>query len=297
MLILCTLWMHLSEYASVSAKCQRYWKQQEEKRRNDAKIKRQFKVPSGVMVRTFDTNFHNTNNQGSGGPWPCELQFASTVGATIAGGTWLRQAGLNWACLNLMSLGAAGTDYFNRSGNTVVNLRLQVRMLVKPGTHAKLTDDVGRILVVYDVGKDTPVAGGAAPFAITDLLNDYNDGGIGTCTVYSYKNYDNEKRFTFLRDLTVSLGPYSTVTGNPPASPLHCDVCTQPYYIYESIDLTGLKTEYTSVAADAATVTSIQSGALYIVLFGTTTINGATDTNSTWVAAGETRLDFISTFI
>jgi hypothetical protein len=270
----------------------------------DRLLAKRIQIPSKLMLRVFDTNWNNFAINGPGvagitGNWPQQLQFAKDIDISRLGsGTVLgygATAGQNWACLNLMSLSTGtGTDYLCRATNNNLTLRIDIRGLVRPTAIASTKDDLGRILVFWDAGKDTPYAAGTAPWNMNELLKDQNFAAAAQPSVYSFKNYDNQNRFKFLRDITLMLPPYGAVIA---ATPMR-DCNVQPYHIEESITC-RLPTEYITAANSNGSIHSIQSGGLYIALFSAETLNAnhaSAATNSTWVMSGASRVYTVSTF-
>ncbi len=134
-----------------------------------------------------------------------------------------------------------GDDFDQRDGRKVrfksVSIKLHIRM------HATPTSDTLRIMLVIDKQPNEIV------MVIGDLLNNTDPEG--------QRNLDQRKRFTILRDDTITLDTGQGIL--------------RMWEYYKKLDMITIYDD-----SNAGNITDITTNALYLVLFGTEATNGMT---------------------
>lgn len=145
-----------------------------------------------------------------------------------------------------INLCATGTDYTERIGRKTTALSLQIRGVIEPNA-AIVVGTLGRILCVYD-----SQVNGALP-AVNDIL-------VATSAL-SFMNLNNRDRFKILFDWNRPFGHADTFTAGSKFEGGH-----EVGYI-KKFKKCNLPTVWDGTAA---TIGSCQTGAIYIVIVGTT---------------------------
>lgn len=162
----------------------------------------------------------------------------------------------NTGTITLMNGVAQGDDYTNRDGRKVIFKSIQLRIIAF-GTPGTAVDQSIRYLIVYD---KQPT--GALP-AVTDILD--------TAAVVSNTNLSNRDRFIILKDKVISCQLNTTAAA--------------PQYHNEKYMKINLETVFSGTSA---AITSISSGAIYLVQVGTVAAGATTYSNT-----GRLRLRFV----
>jgi len=141
---------------------------------------------------------------------------------------------------------ATGTDYTNRIGRKIIMKSILMRFWLLPvGTTESLGDYV-RVMLVYDKQSNS-----AAP-TVADILN--------TATYLEPNNLNNRDRFVILKDKSVTFNPANWAAGAVTTG----DPQTKQLKFYKRCH-----TE-TIFSGTGATVGSIQSGSLYLLMISST---------------------------
>lgn len=153
-----------------------------------------------------------------------------------------------------------GSGFYNRIGRKVSLKSVRVRGQIYPDNDtADGTSQYFRIIILYDKQPNQ-----AFP-PITDILATFNNAGAPTTTAYSFLNITNSDRFVILRDTPFHISD-NALTGlyNQDANVM--DYKNKGNYD-EYIDLKNVETGYSNTSTGA--IGDIQTGALYMVLYGT----------------------------
>lgn len=169
------------------------------------------------------------------------IDVASAVnGSTAAGG----------GSITLLNGVSQGTDYTNRIGRKVILKSLLVRLNVVPNiANSAPQGDIIRVMVVYDCQTNA-----AAP-VLSDIIN------AGSITYQSPMNLNNRDRFKILADkfLTMEANVYTAgalTAGSPRPKQIK---------IWKKMNMEEI------FGGTGATVGSIQTGAIFLVIVAATT--------------------------
>lgn len=145
-----------------------------------------------------------------------------------------------------------GAELYQRVGRKLYMKSLHIRgNIVQTATS---TQDIGRILVVYD-----SQCNAAAP-AIAALLQDSNAGAA--TNALSEINLTNRARFKILRDKQI-IFPSATLAGGVQTNQAFQEQYEHSFSVNEFIKLGGLEAEYNGV--NAGNIGDITSGAIFLV--------------------------------
>ena len=160
-----------------------------------------------------------------------------------------------------------GNDFYQRTNRAVIGkeLKLYLNFIQHQTAIGYYPADTARILVVWDHQADaTPAA--------SDILLDIDASGATNTTNLSHKNMNNKERFIFLFDKRYALPAYSITTinqvntVNSPHRP-NCEDWTECI----NIKMDSLITRFNGIGS---TITSINSGALYLFVLGSRSTSG-----------------------
>lgn len=190
----------------------------------------------------------------------------------------------------VLNLIQQGTGYNNRIGNKIelVSLSSNLRLdpLITPA--ATYPTEHLRIVLVFD---RQPSSVGIANWTQV-FASIKQDDTTGTGNIYSPPNLDNRDRFSIIRDYRKTM-PAFTVDANGVSS-----VISQTDQVGFQIDLNdyskkirGLQCNYVGTA-NPLTITSIATGALYLIFTTDNPTVGGPPARSAWSLKGETRVRY-----
>lgn len=146
------------------------------------------------------------------------------------------------ATITLLNGMAQGTDSDERAGRKTHGKTLSIKLLVSNEAGAPFMSPM-RVMVIYDKQSNK-----AAPI-IGDLLD--------TTTMTASKNINNRDRFQVLGDEVIQLGAGAATTGS---------AGNMTFFYKRFFNLRNLETTFADASAG---VGSVNTGALYLVYFGT----------------------------
>lgn len=162
---------------------------------------------------------------------------------------------------------ANGNDFYQRTNRAIYckNLKIDINFVQHETAIGYYAPVISRIIIVWDRQADTtPV--------IEDLLKNVSFGGVTTTFVLSHKNISNKDRFILLSDKFYYLPAYSITTTNQ-INTLNSAQTPNFEHWCDSVNV-NLKSLVTRFSDTGSTISSISSGALYFVAFGSGATSG-----------------------
>lgn len=156
-----------------------------------------------------------------------------------------------------------GDEMYNRTGRKVAMQWLRVRIQIFPNLTAA-TADWAKIAIVYDRQPN-----GLSPASWADIFQSISPTGTSSSTSMDWQNRDTTSRYFVLREWNVALpGTLTTgvLFGNSP------DGNKDIYHKEWKIPLNNLMAHYNNQST--TTITSISTGALYLVQNGLNATGG-----------------------
>ena len=154
---------------------------------------------------------------------------------------------------------ALGNYFYNRIGNKVTPVSIDSDILVSNNSTNAAGWAIVRVALIWD---KQPT--GAVP-AYADIFQDVNSAGTAVSTGFSGRNLQTSDRFTTISHTDLVVPPLNAANGSG-------NVRRFKYYK----KLSGFQQQF---KGDAATIASISTGALYLVLYAPT---DATNTVDVW---------------
>lgn len=180
-----------------------------------------------------------------------QLKAVDTIAGSGSSVTKSLNATGNVTAMNLVP---AGSSFFNREGRRLCMKSIHFSGILTPTGTASVADYV-RVLIVYDRQTN-----GALP-AISDVLQNTDQLGANTTTVYSNVNLNNRTRFQVIMDERI---------WSPPTSGASTEIVVSDsaqktqFHIERYIPLKGLETQYKADSATAV-IGDIATGSLLLV--------------------------------
>jgi hypothetical protein len=168
---------------------------------------------------------------------PTDVKFVDTASASYACDTT--------GSVTLLNGVATGTDFTNRIGRRIRNLRILCRGLVTPESSTATSSNLVRVMLILDHQPNGAIAG------VTDIL--------ASATSLSDINVSNCRRFGVLRDTMMEIGSFSnTATQAVSAAPAVQRLCFEQ-------DLNGVVSEYLTTGN---TITGLSTNAILLLTIG-----------------------------
>ena len=162
---------------------------------------------------------------------------------------------------------AAGSDFYQRTNRTINGKEIKINIEFKQHATAigYYPDDTARILVVWDHQAD------ATP-TISDVLLDLNTLGVTNSDNLSHKNINNKERFIFLANRRYALPGYTITTTNQ-INTVNSPQDPNNEIWSETINI-KLDSFITRFNGTGSTISAINTGALYFIVFGSVPSSG-----------------------
>nr|UOF79006.1 capsid protein [Cressdnaviricota sp.] len=158
-----------------------------------------------------------------------------------------------------LNLIRAGSSFFNRIGRKINLKSCHLKLYIVPIRTTAFPSYV-RVMLVYDSQTN-----GALP-AISDIIQDTDQGGGNTTDATSSANLNNRDRFKILTDWRIVL-PSSTYTAGVITNPGFIDPVSTTFDLERYVKLKGLITQYKADSSPAV-IGDIATGGLYLVTYG-----------------------------
>ena len=187
--------------------------------------------------------------------------------------------------VQLLNGTAPGTNFYQRVGRKISMKSVRIQALVVPSraNAAAVNNQNARVWLIYD---RSPT--GSTP-AAADIFANVDQGGTVITNANSLANLNNRSRFYVLREQFLYL-PALGVSGANPAQEYANSVDLNAKDSQARIDwFVSLKDLATIYQGDTAGISSVASGALYLVTFST----GDTNATGAWALSGTSRLRFV----
>lgn len=188
----------------------------------------------------------------------------------------------------LLDMPIEGSSFYHRIARRTRGVSLEVHgMIVPTNTNTAASKlQYARLLLVYD-----RQANGALPSG-SDILLNYDYGGVTNASSFAGVNMDNRDRFQIIRDRKILLPPLGALGVAPTTTSAsvfttNADLKDSTFNFSEYIKLSGLETQYK--ASTDGDIGDISTGAYLLYL-----IQSQSDANTTaWQLQYQARYKFL----
>jgi hypothetical protein len=167
---------------------------------------------------------------------PVDIKFIDTAAAGYGCDTT--------GSVTLLNGVATGTDFTNRIGRRIRNIRVLCRGFMAPESYTSTINNLVRIMIVIDHQPNGAIAG------VTDIL--------ASSSSMTDINISNCKRFSIIKDMTMALGYFS----NTATQAVSASMGTEPVVFEQQLNVLS------EFLTTGGTITGLSSNALLLLTIG-----------------------------